>query len=79
MARHPITRNRPSGAWSSQGASDLKGDFYRNAMTVYHPQSRKLEQYEVTEPYAQRLSTNSEYSQEVDHNDSARKPEGWDG
>lgn len=48
-------------------------------MTVYHPQSRKVEQYEVTDPYAHSLSTNSEYSQVVDLNDSALKPEGWDG
>ncbi|MDT1867230.1 hypothetical protein, partial [Acinetobacter baumannii] len=68
-----------SGAWSWQGGSDLKGAFYRYAMTVYHPQSRKVEQYEVTDPYAHSLSTNSEYSQVVDLNDSALKPEGWDG
>lgn len=48
-------------------------------MTVYHPQSRKVEQYEVIDPYAHSLSTNSEYSQVVDLNDSALKPEGWDG
>lgn len=45
-------------------------------MTVYHPQSRKVEQYEVTDPYAHSLSTNSEYSQVVDLNDSALKPDG---
>lgn len=60
------------------GGSDLKGAFYRYAMTVYHPQSRKVEQYEVTDPYAHSLSTNSEYSQVVDLNDSALKPDGWD-
>ncbi len=79
IASHPMTRDSASGAWSWQGGSDLKGAFYRYAMTVYHPQSRKVEQYEVTDPYAHSLSTNSEYSQVVDLNDSALKPEGWDG
>lgn len=73
-----MTRDNASGAWSWQGGSDLKGAFYRYAMTVYHPQSRKVEQYEVTDPYAHSLSTNSEYSQVVDLNDSALKPDGWD-
>ena len=60
IASHPMTRDslrRRSGR-----GSDLKGAFYRYAMTVYHPQSRKVEQYEVTDPYAHSLSTNSEYS-----------------
>lgn len=62
IASHPMTRDSASGARSGRG-SDLKGAFYRYAMTVYHPQSRKVEQYEVTDPYAHSLSTNSEYSQ----------------
>ncbi|EMJ4788013.1 pullulanase-type alpha-1,6-glucosidase [Klebsiella oxytoca] len=78
IGSHPMTRDSASGAWSWQGGSDLKGAFYRYAMTVYHPQSRKVEQYEVTDPYAHSLSTNSEYSQVVDLNDSALKPDGWD-
>ena len=56
IGSHPMTRDSASGAWSWQGGSDLKGAFYRYAMTVYHPQSRKVEQYEVTDPYAARLS-----------------------
>nr|VUD33565.1 pullulanase [Raoultella sp. NCTC 9187] len=78
LASHPMTRDAASGAWAWQGGSDLKGAFYRYALTVYHPQSRKVEQYEVTDPYAHSLSTNSEYSQVVDLNDSALKPDGWD-
>ncbi len=64
IASHPMTRDSASGApVLGRGGSDLKGAFYRYAMTVYHPQSRKVEQYEVTDPYAHSLSTNSEYSQ----------------
>ncbi len=77
IASHPMTRDSLR-RWLA-GGSDLKGAFYRYAMTVYHPQSRKVEQYEVTDPYAHSLSTNSEYSRVVDLNDSALKPEGWDG
>lgn len=78
LASHPMTRDSTSGSWTWQGGSDLKGAFYRYALTVYHPQSRQVEQYEVTDPYSHSLSTNSEYSQVVDLNDSDLKPEGWD-
>lgn len=78
VASHPMTRDSASGSWTWQGGSDLKGAFYRYALTVYHPQSRQVEQYEVTDPYSHSLSTNSEYSQVVDLNDSDLKPEGWD-
>ncbi|WP_156293666.1 pullulanase-type alpha-1,6-glucosidase [Serratia oryzae] len=78
IGSQPMTRDSESGAWSYQGGSDLKGAFYRYALTVYHPQSRKVEQYEVTDPYSHSLSTNSEYSQVVDLNDSELKPDGWD-
>ncbi|AJW28918.1 pullulanase [Chania multitudinisentens RB-25] len=79
LGSHPMTRDADSGAWSYQGGSDLNGAFYRYALKVYHPQSRKVEQYEVTDPYSHSLATNSEYSQVVDLNDSALKPAGWDG
>ncbi|WON76417.1 pullulanase-type alpha-1,6-glucosidase [Serratia sp. UGAL515B_01] len=78
IGSYPMTHDTDSGAWSYQGGSDLKGAFYRYALTVYHPQSRKVEQYEVTDPYSHSLSSNSEYSQVVDLNDSELKPEGWD-
>jgi pullulanase-type alpha-1,6-glucosidase len=78
IGSQPMIRDTNSGAWSYQGSSDLKGAFYRYALTVYHPQSRKVEQYEVTDPYSHSLSTNSEYSQVVDLNDNALKPDGWD-
>lgn len=74
----PMIRDVRSGSWHYQGESDLNGSFYRYALTVYHPQSRQIEQYEVTDPYSHSLSTNSEYSQVVDLNDSQLKPEGWD-
>ncbi len=47
-------------------------------MEVYHPLSRKVEHYEVTDPYSLSLAMNSEFSQVVDLDDPALKPEGWD-
>ncbi|PJG57701.1 DUF3372 domain-containing protein [Aeromonas cavernicola] len=67
-----------SGSWSYQGGSELIGQFYRYDMEVYHPLSRKVERYEVTDPYSLSLAMNSEFSQVVDLDDPALKPEGWD-
>lgn len=75
---HDMTFDSASGSWSYAGAADLKGMYYRYQMTVYHPLTRKLESYEVTDPYSLSLSMNSEYSQVVDLDDAALKPEGWD-
>lgn len=78
IASQPMTRDTDSGAWSYQGDSSLNGAFYRYALSVYHPQSRKVEQYEVTDPYSHSLATNSEYSQVVNLDDDRLKPAGWD-
>ena len=51
---------------------------YRYDIQVYHPLSRKLESYQVTDPYSLSLAMNSEFSQVVDLDDPALKPEGWD-
>ncbi len=67
-----------TGAWSYAGSTDLKGKYYRYQITVYHPTTRKVESYEVTDPYSLSLSMNSEYSQVVDLNDADLKPTGWD-
>ncbi|MDE9500333.1 hypothetical protein KKJ22_21615, partial [Xenorhabdus bovienii] len=37
-----------------------------------------VEHYEVTDPYSYSLSTNSEYSQIVNLDDGALKPQNWD-
>lgn len=75
---HDMSLDSASGSWSYAGAADLKGLYYRYQMTVYHPLTRKLESYEVTDPYSLSLSMNSEYSQIVDLDDADLKPEGWD-
>lgn len=73
-----MTQDEASGSWSVQGGQELVGKFYRYDIQVYHPLSRKLESYQVTDPYSLSLAMNSEFSQVVDLDDPALKPEGWD-
>ncbi|WP_256028895.1 pullulanase-type alpha-1,6-glucosidase [Aeromonas sp. EERV15] len=73
-----MTFDSASGSWSYEGGSELIGQFYRYDMEVYHPLSRKVEHYEVTDPYSLSLAMNSEFSQVVNLDDPALKPEGWD-
>ncbi|WP_440892457.1 pullulanase-type alpha-1,6-glucosidase [Aeromonas dhakensis] len=78
LGERTMTLDEASGSWSVQGGSELVGKFYRYDIQVYHPVSRKLESYQVTDPYSLSLAMNSEFSQVVDLNDPALKPEGWD-
>lgn len=78
LGERTMTRDEASGSWSVQGGSELVGKFYRYDIEVYHPLSRKLESYQVTDPYSLSLAMNSEFSQVVDLDDPALKPEGWD-
>ncbi|WP_421170543.1 pullulanase-type alpha-1,6-glucosidase [Aeromonas dhakensis] len=78
LGERTMTLDEASGSWSVQGGSELVGKFYRYDIQVYHPVSRKLESYQVTDPYSLSLAMNSEFSQVVDLDDPALKPEGWD-
>ncbi|HDX8442207.1 pullulanase-type alpha-1,6-glucosidase [Aeromonas hydrophila] len=78
LGERTMTLDEASGSWSVQGGSELVGKFYRYDIQVYHPVSRKLESYQVTDPYSLSLAMNSEFSQVVDLNDPTLKPEGWD-
>lgn len=78
LGERTMTRDEASGSWSVQGGQELVGKFYRYDIQVYHPLSRKLESYQVTDPYSLSLAMNSEFSQVVDLDDPALKPEGWD-
>ncbi|CAJ1907567.1 Glycogen debranching enzyme [Aeromonas hydrophila] len=78
IGERTMTLDEASGSWSVQGGSELVGKFYRYDIQVYHPVSRKLESYQVTDPYSLSLAMNSEFSQVVDLDDPALKPEGWD-
>ncbi|MGY3917384.1 pullulanase-type alpha-1,6-glucosidase [Aeromonas australiensis] len=78
LGERTMTLDEASGSWSVQGGSELVGKYYRYDIEVYHPVSRKLESYQVTDPYSLSLAMNSEYSQVVDLDDPALKPAGWD-
>ncbi|WP_265421082.1 pullulanase-type alpha-1,6-glucosidase [Aeromonas salmonicida] len=78
LGERTMTLDEASGSWSVQGGQELVGKFYRYDIQVYHPLSRKLESYQVTDPYSLSLAMNSEFSQVVDLDDPALKPEGWD-
>ncbi|WP_323858303.1 pullulanase-type alpha-1,6-glucosidase [Xenorhabdus doucetiae] len=78
MTSHTMQRDAASGSWSWQGGKALIGAYYRYALKVYHPYSRHVERYEVTDPYSYSLSTNSEYSQVVNLDDTSLKPQNWD-
>lgn len=78
LGERTMTQDDASGSWSVQGGQELVGKFYRYDIQVYHPLSRKLESYQVTDPYSLSLAMNSEFSQVVDLDDPALKPEGWD-
>ncbi|OTA16509.1 pullulanase [Xenorhabdus vietnamensis] len=77
IANHAMQRDTASGSWSWQGSKELIGTYYRYDLQVYHPQSRNVERYEVTDPYSYSLSTNSEYSQVVNLDDESLKPLNW--
>ncbi|MDC9604525.1 pullulanase-type alpha-1,6-glucosidase [Xenorhabdus griffiniae] len=78
IANHTMQRDAASGSWFWQGNKKLIGAYYRYALKVYHPDSRNVERYEVTDPYSYSLSTNSEYSQVVNLDDASLKPQNWD-
>ncbi len=78
LGERTMAQDDASGSWSVQGGQELVGKFYRYDIQVYHPLSRKLESYQVTDPYSLSLAMNSEFSQVVDLDDPALKPEGWD-
>jgi pullulanase len=77
-ATHAMTADSETGIWSYAGSSALDRQFYRYEVTVYHPQTRKVETTEATDPYSLSVSTNGRYSQFVNLDDDDLKPAGWD-
>lgn len=66
-----------TGVWSVAGDISLNGTYYQYQVTVYHPESQKIETLTTTDPYSLSLSVNSKYSQVVDLDDPLTKPEHW--
>ncbi len=74
-----MEKSRKTGVWSVSDAELNSGQYYRYKMTIFHPASRKIETYEVTDPYSFGLSANSEFSQIIDLSEPDLEPEGWTG
>lgn len=66
-----------TGIWHVNGDSSLNGAYYQYQVTVYHPESKKIETLITTDPYSLSLSVNSQYSQIVNLNDSSTQPKNW--
>jgi len=74
----PIGSDPENGVWTFEGSPDWDRMYYTFNIRVYHHESGFIEEYEVTDPYAVSLSTDSRQSQFVNLNDSDLKPTGWD-
>ena len=66
-----------TGIWSASGDSALNGAYYQYQITVYHPETKKIETLITTDPYSLSLSVNSKHSQVVDLNAPSTQPEHW--
>lgn len=78
-ATHAMTFDSNSGIWSySAAAASLNRAFYRFEVTVYHPQTKKVETIEATDPYSVNTATNGRFSQFVNLADADTKPALWD-
>lgn len=79
--RLPMREDKHSGVWSVIASltdnESLNSAYYQYQVTVYHPQTKKVETIITTDPYSLSLSTNSTHSQVVDLNDSATQPKNW--
>jgi pullulanase len=76
---NPVEESPTDGVWRFEGPADWDRMFYRFDIQVYHRQTNTVERYEVTDPYAVSLSTDSEFSQFVNlAEDPELKPDGWD-
>ncbi|WP_185968117.1 alpha-1,6-glucosidase domain-containing protein [Thalassotalea sp. PS06] len=74
---YPMMEDTMTGIWSYSADLDMDRAFYQFEVTVYHPQSQMIETLLVTDPYSVSLSTNGEYSQFVNLEDSDLYPDGW--
>ncbi|GAB7220032.1 pullulanase-type alpha-1,6-glucosidase [Vibrio comitans] len=73
-----MRRDNASGSWLAEYTELNHGDFYRYEVTLYHPETGRVETLQVTDPYSLSLSTNSQHSQVVDLDNPDLKPAGWD-
>lgn len=73
-----MTLDSLTGIWSYRGDASLNRLYYRYALNVYHPTTKKLESLESTDPYSLNVSSNGRFSQFINLDDADLKPDGWD-
>ena len=78
LQEESMSFNPQTGVWSIQGEPNWDRQYYRYKVAVYVPETGKIEQNFVSDPYAVNLSENSQQSQFIDLNDDNLKPAGWD-
>lgn len=74
----PMSFDPETGVWSISGDSSWDRQFYLYDVEVYAPNSGRIENNLVTDPYSVNLSQNSRLSQIVNLDDPALQPEGWE-
>jgi len=67
-----------TGIWSFTTPIANDRLFYRFELTAYHYQNQQFETLWSTDPYSVSLSTNGDYSQFINLNDTDLKPTDWD-
>ncbi|MET0694511.1 MAG: DUF3372 domain-containing protein, partial [Propionibacteriaceae bacterium] len=72
----PLSRSQ-DGVWSVTGRPSWRGKYYLYEVQVYVPETGRVEDNLVTDPYSLGLSTNSERSLFVDLSDRSLRPRGW--
>ena len=74
----PLMTPPEDGVWRFSGSRDeWDRKFYRYDITVYHHVNRRVNTYEVTDPYSVSLAMDSRFSQFVDLTDDDLKPQCW--
>lgn len=66
-----------SGVWGVHLSPSYKNSFYLFEVTVFQPQTDKVEVYRVTDPYSRSLTLNGEKSQLVQLDSSETTPSSW--
>jgi pullulanase/glycogen debranching enzyme len=74
-----IEMSERDGVWRAAGRTDWKWRYYAYEVEVYVPGAGRVERSLVADPYSRSVSADGARSQLVDLEDSASKPEGWDG
>lgn len=74
---HAPLQRGPQGTWQLHGDHSWIGKYYLYEVTVYVPETRKIEHNLVTDPYSLGLAMNGRRSLIVDLTDPALQPDGW--